>query len=197
MNATLYYDLVIWLTRREVRDDVEDWTKNILKTAGRQYEMQENILYRKNDGRILPVIQKKDVTNILKLAHNHSLAGHMGRDNTLFRIRKSAWWLGMQDDVTEYVKNCDTCQKRARAKDLPRAASAIIKAEPFSHIGIDVMGPMPVTLTGKRYIILAVDFFTKYLEAVAVEDADAQTVAKFLHSDIICRHGVPKEITSN
>ena len=59
------------------------------------------------------------------------------------------------------------------------------------------MGPMPVTLTGKRYIILAVDFFTKYPEAIAVEDADAQTVAKFLHMDIICRHGVPKEITSD
>ena len=59
------------------------------------------------------------------------------------------------------------------------------------------MGPLPITLTNKQYIILAVDFFTKYPEAVAVEDADAQTVAKFLHSDIICRHGVPKEITSD
>ena len=59
------------------------------------------------------------------------------------------------------------------------------------------MGPMPVTLMGKRYIILAVDFFTKYPEAIAVEDADAQTVAKFLYTDIICRHRVPKEITSD
>lgn len=41
------------------------------------------------------------------------------------------------------------------------------------------------------------DFFTKYLEGIAVEEADAQTVAKFLHSDIICRHGVPKELTSD
>ena len=59
------------------------------------------------------------------------------------------------------------------------------------------MGPMPVTLTGKRYIILAVDFFTKYPEVIAVEDADEQTIAKFLHSDLICRHGVPKEIISD
>ena len=80
---------------------------------------------------------------------------------------------------------------------MPQATSATIKAKPFSHIRIDVMGPMPVILTGKRYIILAVDFFTKYPEAIAVEDADAQTVAKFLHTDIICRHGVPKEITSD
>ena len=69
--------------------------------------------------------------------------------------------------------------------------------EPFAHIGIDVMGPLPVTRNGKRYIILAVDFFTKYLEGIAVDEADAQTVAKFIHSDIICRHGVPKELTSD
>ena len=59
------------------------------------------------------------------------------------------------------------------------------------------MGPLPWTLTGKRYIILAIDFFTKWPEAVAVEEADAQTVVKFLHQDIICRHGVPEEITSD
>ena len=59
------------------------------------------------------------------------------------------------------------------------------------------MGPLPRTKTGKRYIILAVDFFTKYIEAVATEEADAQTVSKFIYSDIICRHGVPAEITSD
>src|SRR6201985_1088940 len=56
---------------------------------------------------------------------------------------------------------------------------------------------MLMTLIGKCCIILVVNFFIKYSEAVAVEDADAQTVAKFIHSDIICRHGVPKEMTSD
>ena len=54
------------------------------------------------------------------------------------------------------------------------------------------MGPLPRTLTGKRYIILAVDFFTKWIEGIAVEDADAQTITKFIYSDIICRHEVLK-----
>ena len=44
---------------------------------------------------------------------------------------------------------------------------------------------------------MAVDFFTKYLKGIAVDKADAQTVVKFLHSDIICQHGVPKELTSD
>ena len=197
MNRTLYYDLVKWLTRREAREDMEEWTKNILLTAGRQYEINNNILYRKQEGILVPVIQQGKTEEILKLAHNHHLSGHMGQRNTLYRLTGNAWWPGMQDDVIKFVRSCDTCQKRARAKDTPEASSAIIRPEPFSHIGIDVMGPLPVTLGGKRYIILAVDFFTKYTEAVAVEDADAQTVVKFIHTDIICRHGVPKEITSD
>jgi transposase InsO family protein len=198
MNSTLYYNLVIWLARKEVRKDIDNWTKNILLTSSKQYSIDSNnILYRRFNNLLVRVIQENKKNNILELAHNHPLAGHVGIQNTYYRIQEHAWWPGIQDDIAVYIQNCDICQKRSRAKDIPAPESATIRAEPFSHIGIDVMGPLPVTLTGKRYIILAVDFFTKYVEGIAVEDADAQTVVKFLHSDIICRHGVPKEITSD
>ena len=91
MNPTLYYDLVVWLGTKEVREDMDDWIKNILLTAGRQYELEGTILYKKKDGKVLPVIQQKNVTNILKLAHKHSLAGHVGQQNTLFRLQQSVW----------------------------------------------------------------------------------------------------------
>src|SRR5437588_46709 len=103
----------------------------------------------------------------------------------------------MKDDIINYVRGCDICQKRRRGKERAEVDSATIINEPFAHIGIDVMGPLPRTLTGKRYIILAVDFFTKWIEGIAVEDTDVQTITKFIYSDIICRHGVPKQITSD
>ena len=59
------------------------------------------------------------------------------------------------------------------------------------------MGPLPKTLKGNRYVIVAVDYFTKWAEATAVKEADAQTVVRFIHTNIITRHGVPKEITSD
>jgi transposase InsO family protein len=131
------------------------------------------------------------------MAHDSSLSGHMGQKNTFYHLQDSVWWPGIQDDIVEYVRSCDTYQKRKKDKEIPEPSVATIRAELFSHIGIDVMGPLSVTTTNKRYIILAVDFFTKYTKAVTVEEANAQAVAKFLHSDIICRHGVPKEITSD
>jgi len=197
MNRTLYYDLVVWLNERRYREDMDEWTKNILLTTGQQYETQGNILYRKQ-GILVPVIREDKIRDILRLAHDHPLAGHMGQQNTYNRLKGSAWWPGMHDDVTTYVRNCDICQKRARTrKENPKSSSAIIRPEPFSHIGIDTIGPLPITITGKRYILLAIDYFTKYAEAAATEESDAQTVVKFLHSDVICRHGVPKEITSD
>ena len=59
------------------------------------------------------------------------------------------------------------------------------------------MGPLPKTLTGKRYIVVAVDHFTKWVEARALEEADAQSIVHFLYEEIICRHGVPACMTTD
>src|SRR5437588_8545807 len=103
----------------------------------------------------------------------------------------------MEDNIQKYVRECDTCQKWSKGKQKGETSSSAITPEPFHHIGIDVMGPLPKTLKGNRYVIVAVDYFTKWAEATAVEEADAQTVVRFIHTDIITRHGVPKEITSD
>ena len=198
MNRQLYYDLVLYLSGREITDgEQNEWTRNLLSTMGRHFEIQGTILYQKQGRLSIPVIHEDKKQEVIKLAHNHPLSGHMGIDNTHFRLKEEAWWPGMQEDIKEYIRCCDTCQKRAKNKEAGVANSAKMATHPFEHIGIDVMGPLPVTATGRRYIILGVDFFTKYLEGIAVEEADAQTVAQFIYSDIICRHGVPQQLTSD
>src|ERR1700733_775003 len=168
MNQELYKDLVNWLEKHEIRPDASDWTKNILLTSARKFEAEESILYRKKGTLSLPVIREGRTIEFLEMAHDLSISGHMGQHNTYYRLQDAIWWPGMQDDVTEYVRSCDICQKRKKNKETPEPNSATIKPEPFHHIGIDVMGPLPITLTNKRYIILAIDFFTKSVEGVAV-----------------------------
>ena len=197
MNSELYYDLVKYLGDEVIRKEADEWRRRLLLSARRDFELEGTLLFKKCKTERLLVIPKNKLTEVLKLAHDHHLSGHMGAENTYFRLRNSHWWPGMEQDIKDYVRQCDKCQKRKTGKDQDTASSARILPKPFHHIGIDVMGPLPRTLTGKRYIILAIDFFTKWPEAVAVEDADAQTVVKFLHQDIICRHGVPAEITSD
>jgi len=69
--------------------------------------------------------------------------------------------------------------------------------EPFSKIGIDIVGPLPLTENGNKYIIVATDYMTKWPEARAIPQATAQQVARFIYEDIICRHGCPDTILSD
>ncbi|GET52158.1 DDE-type integrase/transposase/recombinase [Rhizophagus irregularis DAOM 181602=DAOM 197198] len=67
----------------------------------------------------------------------------------------------------------------------------------FHRIGIDIKGPLPITSSGNRYIIVTMNYFTKWPEARAISNIKAETVAKFIYEKIICRHGVPQEILSD
>jgi len=73
-----------------------------------------------------------------------------------------------------------------------------IKVEaPFDKIGIDFVGPLPTTTQGNKYIIIAMDYMTKYPETKAVPLANAQQTAIFVYEDIICRHGYPNFLLSD
>jgi hypothetical protein len=67
----------------------------------------------------------------------------------------------------------------------------------FHRIGIDIKGPLLITSNGNRYIIIAMDYFTKWPEAIAIPNIKAEIVAKFIYKQIICRYGVPQEILSD
>ena len=67
----------------------------------------------------------------------------------------------------------------------------------FHRVGIDIKGPLPITSDNNRYIIIAMDYFTKWPEAKAIADIKAETVAKFIYEEIICRHGTPEELLSD
>jgi len=103
----------------------------------------------------------------------------------------------MKTDVQEYVRTCKNCQKRHRHQGEAPLKPIIKHPTPFYQVGIDIMGPLPKMLSGYRYIVIAIDHFTKWVEARALEEADAQSITLFLYEDIICCHGVPTILSSD
>jgi hypothetical protein len=69
--------------------------------------------------------------------------------------------------------------------------------ELFYRVALDTAGPLPETKTGNKYILVAVDHYSKWCEAKAMADHGAKTATKFLEDDVICRYGVPKFVLTN
>ena len=103
-------------------------------------------------------------------------------------------------DCKAYVKRCDTCQRMG--KPTPRdgmALQPIIPLKPFEKWGIDFVGPISLPTKGLRneYILVAVDYVTKWAEARAFRTDDAKNVATFLYENIIVRFGYLIELVSD
>jgi hypothetical protein len=67
----------------------------------------------------------------------------------------------------------------------------------FYRVALDIMGPLLETKLGNKYILVAIDHYSKWCEAKAMANHGAKTIAKFLEDDVICRYGVPKFVLTN
>ncbi|GBB92557.1 hypothetical protein RclHR1_20220003 [Rhizophagus clarus] len=175
--------------------DYQKIIENIEKE--KKYELNNSKLYRiKKDKRLL-VIRRYEFEGLLYMMHNyHELLAHFGINTTYEKIIEKYYWKGMRKDIEIYIKFCDRCQRRGKPIGRNELHPIEVK-EPFYQIGIDFVELLKVTKRGNKYIIVAMDYFTKYPEAKAVKKDNAKTVADFIYEDIICRHELPQKIISD
>jgi len=156
----------------------------------------ENGLLGTYDGRLLaPKILRQE---ILKLYHDHKLAGHLGIAKTLAKIKNRFKWPKMHSDIVNYVRTCLSCAKRkATGKTTAPLKPLPITDYPFERVSLDVIGPLTPTLNGNVYILVLIDHKTRYVEAAAMKNQTAVVTAKHFINKIILRHGVPSQLLSD
>ena len=165
----------------------------------KNFIISNNLLYKKdrNDNdKFIKVIQRHELEPVLYMMHNDPTAGHFATDIMFHKIKSRYYWPQMYEDIRSYVQSCDSCQRRGKYKR-NEPLHPIPVHEPFYQIGIDIVGPLPRTEKGNRYIVVAVDYLTKWPEAKALGEATAENVATFIYESIICRHGCPNRILSD
>ena len=122
----------------------------------------------------------------------------MGVKRTLERVRHRFYWPGYESDVERWVRECETCQKRNNPQPCPQAPLGTISAShPFQKITWDIMGPLPVTRKGNKYILVVTDVFSKWVEAFPLQVTDGLTLTSILMDEVICRYGVPQQLHSD
>lgn len=141
------------------------------------------------------IVPRKRVKEILEEVHNSPSGGHFGVNKTLEKIRRRFYWATCKQDVEEWCKTCVDCVAKRGSPGKEKSPLQIYNVgSPFVRIQMDVLGPLPTTLSGNRYLLVIVDCFTKWVEAVPIKNIRARTVAEVFFDQIISRHGVPKEI---
>ena len=146
----------------------------------------------------LLVIPKSVQNQILHWAHDHPTAGHTGRIKTLFRLSSRVYWPSMRCDVFKYVRGCPSCQK-FKYNNAPKASPIQLHtvSHPWHTIGVDIMRPFPMTPRQKRFLLVIVDYFTRWVEMFALRNATATDIANILINEVICRYDIPFYILSD
>lgn len=104
----------------------------------------------------------------------------------------------MFNDVVKYIENCDVYQRtKRRPTDTAQLGHIAdpLNTKPLEFWSIDLQGPFRTSENGNRYIIVAIDFITKYVQAKCVPDSSSVTTANFILEHIILRYGVPHAMT--
>ena len=104
----------------------------------------------------------------------------------------------MQKDAVTYVKKCDKCQKFSPLVHQPAGElQPLVSLWPFAQWGIDLVGPLPRVTGNRRWLIVATDYFTKWVEAEPLANIRDKDLIKFVWKNIITRFGIPKYIISD
>lgn len=145
---------------------------------------------------VVPVKFRKQV---MHLAHESILGGHQGTKKTSDKILSSFFWPGVQADVKRYCQSCDICQRtvyKGRVTKVPLGSTPLIDT-PFDRVAIDIVGPIiPCSDRGHRYILVVVDYASRYPEAVPMKSIEAERVAEEL-VNIYTRLGFPREVLTD
>jgi hypothetical protein len=196
MDLQQYHNLTWYLTNFSFLEGLNKQQQKQLQQKAKQFFIRDDKLWHKHQPLPQRVITTKEVEAILYGAHADITAGHFAKDATYQRIIEKYFWPKMAKDIEQYVKTCDICQHRGGRK-AHEQLHPIKVGQPFDRVGIDVVGPLPITTKGNRYIVVASDYLTKWPEARATQDQTAPTIANFVYEDIICRHGCPTELLSD
>ncbi|CAJ2637852.1 unnamed protein product [Trifolium pratense] len=148
---------------------------------------------------LLRCVEESEVASILGEIHEGINGQHIGgRSLARKALRAGFYWPTMQADAKEHVKKCDKCQRHGDMHLAPpNELKTLSSPWPFSWWGMDLLGPFPTAAGQNKYLIVAVDYFTKWIEAEPLAHITTFNVLRFFKRNILARFGIPQVVVTD
>ena len=175
----------------DVRDLCGQWSK---------LEIIDGLLYRRwmpkclNTERYQFVAPQLLRAKLLTEFHDSRTAGHLGVKRTLMKLRQRVFWPKCKSDVQRWCLECRVCAQIKPGPGFRAKLHQIPVRNKLDRIAIDILGELPETDNGNKYIVVVSDYFTKWTHAMAIPDQVAQTVADKIMIEFIAVFGVPTQL---
>ena len=178
--------------RKDIADHLADPSKKVdhrIKLKALKYvRLEDQLYYRTLDGVLLKCLNREEAKTLMGEIHEGVCEAHQSAFKMKWMIRKNRYfWPTILEDCFRYYKGCQDCQKFGNVQRVPASAlNPIIKSWPFRGWAIDLIGQIfPSSSKGHKFILVATDYFTKWVEAIPLKNVTSSNMIEFVKEHII------------
>lgn len=144
-------------------------------------------------------LTREEKLKIFQEFHERPTGGHLGMNRTYDRIKLFTSWSGMKQELEDYIKRCEICQKNKITQNKTKMPLQITTTPDvvWEKCCLDIVGPLTPTLDGNKYLLTFQDELSKYTLAVPIQQQEAETVAKIFVEEIVLKFGIPQTILTD
>ena len=180
---------------QSIDDNQDERTMIDNETSG--FVLIDGILCNFNEGQQRIVVPQSLIQEVLKGLHDSPQGGHMGLERTCATIQMQFFWVGWRQDVKNHIQSCEACQARRASTAAEYATSALTSTRNNDLVALDICGPIHMTSSGKKYILVIIDIHSHFVVTTSMEDQLAVTVATAFCAAWVAYFGPPLRLLSD
>ena len=171
-----------------------------LRVRSARYILMDEVLYKRGFSQpYLRCLAPNEANYVLREVHEGVCGNHSGARSLVHKvIRAGYYWPNMQADAKAYVKVCDQCQQFSNVPKQPSEyLTSMMAPWLFAQWELDILGSFPLGTRQMKFLVVGIDYFSKWVEAKSLANITQQNVKNFVWKSIVCRFGVPKVLVSD
>ena len=171
-----------------------------LRIKSARYVLIDEVLYKRGFSQpYLRCLAPDEANYVLREVHEETCGNHSGARSLVHKvIRAGYYWPTIQADAKAYVKVYDQCQSFSNVPRQPsKYLTPVMASWPFAQWGVDILGLFPTRTRQMKFLVVGIDYFTKWVEVEPLAKITQQNVKNFVWKNIMCRFGVPRVLVSD